>query len=318
MRYTFLGTGSGTPSRARNVAGAALRLDDGAVWVHDCGEATQHRLLDTDLSPGRIELILITHLHGDHCYGLPGVLAAITVHGREKEPVTVVGPRGLRSWIELTRSVSRMGLAYPLRFHELPDAGLELTFRGWTIRAIEMQHRIACYGYVLEEPAHRGRFDATKADALGIIGPDRRRLVAGESVRASDGRLVQPAEVIGPTRPGRRLALLGDTSAAPQAALACRGVDFAVHECTYDASRAEQGRLWGHSTTADVAAFARAAQPGLLALTHFSSRYSDGEPDRLTVADLVREVEAGAPGVRVVAGNDLEHLELPLVREADG
>ena len=117
MDLICLGTGSGTPSRTRNVSGYALRFDDGAVWIFDCGEGTQQQILQSEIKPGRIDRILISHAHGDHCYGLPGLLAAIAVHDRGQQPVEIVGPRGTSDWIRQTLRYSSMHLPFPPNRH---------------------------------------------------------------------------------------------------------------------------------------------------------------------------------------------------------
>ncbi len=307
MRLLFLGTSSGTPTRERNVAGAVLRFADGSAWVFDCGEGTQHRLLATDVRPGRIGRILITHLHGDHCFGLPGLLASITVHDRGSAPVEVIGPRGLERWWQVTRQVTGQGLSFPLHFTAL-DAAAELGERaGHRLTAVALDHRCPSYGYIVREPDRRGRFDPARAAALGVVpGPDFGRLAAGETVCTANGAKVAPEAVLGPTRPGRSIAIFGDayrpaaSSAAVAAALGC---DLAVMECTYAAERQAHARKWRHSTTAMVAEFLAATGIPRVILTHFSSRYTVGDAV-VGVDDLVREVEAGCPGAEVMAAHD--------------
>lgn len=310
MRLTFLGTSSGTPTRERNVSGLALRHDSGACWIIDCGEGTQHRLLATDLRPGRIDLILLTHLHGDHCYGLPGLVASIAVHDRGRDPVTIVGPRGLAAWWQATRRATHLGLSFPVRIVEVPTEGGKLgRWDGCTVTALPLAHRVPCYGYLIEEDQRPGRFDAAKAQALGIEGRDRGRLAAGDSIVIA-GLQVEAHELIGPPRPGRRLALLGDTADATPIADACAGSDLALHECTYTADRQDHANRWGHSTTTQVAAFAHRCRPRQLAINHFSSRYTmpDAEPG---VAQLVAEIATQCPDQRIIAADDFLHLTVP-------
>ena len=311
MELTFLGTSSGTPTRTRNVSGAALRFDDGAVWIVDCGEGTQHRLLETTLRPGRIEAILLTHLHGDHCYGLPGLMASLAVHDRS-EPVVVAGPPGVAEWLAVTRRVSDLKLGYRYRVVEYaPEGPLDLGLERAAVHVLPLVHRVPSHAFLITEPDRRGRLDPARAAALGIPdGPLLGRLAAGERVTLADGRVVEPAEVVGPPRPGRRLALCGDSADSSSLIGHAEGVDLLVHECTYESGRAEQAAKWGHSTAAQVGTLAAKLQPRQLALNHLSSRYTVGEAPVAT-EDLREQCALACPGVPVVVADDLMTLAIP-------
>jgi ribonuclease Z len=317
MRLTFLGTSSGIPTRERSLSGTALRFDDGRVWLVDCGEGAQHRLLHTDLRLARIDRILLTHLHGDHCFGLPGLLATMGMHGR-KRPVDVAGPPGLERWLQTTLEVAEAALPFDLRLRELPEPGVIAQDAERTVSAVGLVHRVPSYAYVIREAPRRGALDAERTAALGVPdGPLRGRLAAGETVRLTDGRTVTPGQVLGPVRPGRVAVLCGDSVDSSALVEPARGCDVLVHECTYDAARETQARRWQHSTTAMVAALARAIRPRMLVLTHFSTRYTQGS-DALSVADLRRQVaeRCDVPDVRVA--EDGRSLAVPLREPSDG
>lgn len=316
MRHTgavdivFLGTSAGVPTRERALPAMALR-HEGRIWLVDCGEGTQQQLLKTELRPVRIERVLLTHLHGDHCYGLPGLLASLGMLGREA-PVEVAGPKGLDAWLATTLRTSAAHLPFPLEVHEVDARGGRLPERdGLTAEAWPLRHRVPSFAWVLREPERRGHLDAERARALGVPeGPLLGRLAAGEAVVLAEGRRVAPEEVLGPPRPGRVLALCGDSSDSGVLAEVASGCDLLVHECTFDASRREQALRYGHSTTAEVAELARRVRPRTLVLTHWSARYT-GREGALSPEDLRREVAAAAPGTRVVAAHDLLALEVP-------
>lgn len=313
MRLVFLGTSSGTPTRERNVSGLAVRFDDGGVWIVDCGEGTQHRLLETGIRPGRIERILLTHLHGDHCYGLPGLIANIAIHDRT-DPVEVIGPPGTRELVDCVMRVCDQRLGYPLAVSELGGAGEVGRYGRWRVDALPLVHRLPSFAFLLREDERRGRLDAERARALGVPdGPVLGRLAAGETVTLPGGATVRPDQVLGPPRPGRFAVLCGDSADSSSLIGAADGCDVLVHECTFEAARGEHAVRWGHSTTAMVADLARAVRPKLLLLTHFSSRYTTAG-GTLTVADLVREVEERAPGQRVMPAHDF----LEVAVEAEG
>jgi ribonuclease Z len=304
VRLTFLGTSAGTPTRARNVTGQALQFDDGRLWLLDCGEATQHQLIRTGLRASRIDRILVTHLHGDHCYGLPGVLSLAAISGRS-EPVELVGPDGTAELVRTVLRLSHNHLPYRLDIREL-GAGGTVEARGqWSWSAWPLRHRVPSFGYVLQEAPRPGRFHPDRAQALGIpAGPLYRRLQDGQAVTLADGRTIQPAAVCEPPRRGRKLVLLGDTADSRALADAGRDCDLLVHEATYDARREDKAIQWGHSTSTMAGRFAAELRARALVLTHFSGRFQDGDDDGVTVPDLVREAQAACPGTRVFAAED--------------
>ena len=311
MELTFLGTSSGTPTRQRNVSGSALRFDDGAIWIVDCGEGTQHRLLETSLRPGRVEAILLTHLHGDHCYGLPGLLASLAVHDRH-EPVVIVGPHGVKEWISVTARMSDLKLGYRWRVVEFTEPGaLDIGLDRLAVEVLPLVHRVPSYAYRLTEPARRGRFENSRAAALGIPdGPLRGRLAKGEVVTLPDGRKVDPSEVIGGDRPGRCVVLCGDSADSSALIGKAEGCDLLVHECTYETGREEQARQWGHSTAGQVGDLAAQLQPRHLVLTHLSSRYTVSNPD-MNPEDLGDQCRQRCPAVTVTMADDLMTIPIP-------
>jgi ribonuclease Z len=309
MRLTTLGTSSAIPTRDRGLSATALRLDDGRVWLVDCGEGTQQRLIDTDLRLSRIERILLTHLHGDHCFGLPGLLASMGMHGR-REAVAVIAPAGARAWLDLTLRTADARLPFPLEVREIA-AGGAIAPGDPSLEAWPLVHRAPSFAYGIREAPRRGRLDAARARELGVPeGAAMGELAAGRAVVVPGGRYVEPASVIGPPRPGRFVVVCGDSMDSSALAEAARGCDVLVHECTYDAARDAQARQWMHSTTATVAALARAVCPRVLVLTHFSTRYAAGDAP-IGVDDLRREVAERCPGVEVVAARDGLHVEVP-------
>lgn len=310
MRVLFLGTSAGVPTRARGLPALAVRRG-GRAWLVDCGEGTQQQILRTDLHPTRIDRLLLTHLHGDHCWGLPGLLASMGMHGR-RDRVEVAGPEGLSAWLEATLRTADVHLPYPLELVELGPEGGRLAPRdGIAAEAWPLRHRVVSFAWVLREAPRRGHLDPEKAAALGVPeGPALGRLAAGEAVALADGTRVAPEQVLGPARPGRVLVLCGDSADSSALAEVAVGCDLLVHECTFDASLADKARRTLHSTSDDVAALARRLRPRRLALTHWSARYT-GREGALAAEDLRREVASAVPGVEVVAAHDLLELEVP-------
>jgi ribonuclease Z len=307
MRITFLGTSAGTPTRSRNVTSQALTFEHGGLWLLDCGEATQHQLLRSNLKPSHCERILITHLHGDHCYGLPGLLSCIAIHGR-LEPVSLVGPPGVRELVETVLRLSEAALPYRIDFTELPAAGGQVpSLHGWQVSAHPLVHRVTCLGYVLQEEPLPGRFHPERARAAGI--PEGRawgRLQAGTDITLDDGTVIAASSICDPPRPGRKIVLLGDTSDAAAIVAPGADCDLLVCETTYEAAHEAKAVAWGHMTTSMTGALADRMAAKRLIITHFSSRYTtDAEADTRSIADLVAETAHRCPHTAVSAADDL-------------
>jgi len=309
VRLTFLGTSAGSPTLRRNVTSQAVQFDDGRIWMLDCGEGTQHQLMRSGLRASRVERILITHLHGDHWYGLPGLLAFLGINGREDE-VELIGPRGLRELVDTILRLSVAGLGFRLIIREVHGPE-DLGKRGaWSIHCAPLKHRVPSTGYALSEDPRPGRFHPERAEALGIpAGPDWKRLQQGGTVVLPDGRVATNADVCASPRRGRKLVLLGDTCESSRLIEFGQGCDVVVHECTYDASLGDKARDWGHSTSTMAGAFARELAARTLILTHFSARYDDRE-SASSISDLVREAQAECPDTAVFAAHDFAAFEI--------
>jgi len=274
VKITFLGTSSGAPTRQRNVSATAVQPERGKPWVLvDCGEATQHQLLRTPLSPLRLEAILITHIHGDHCYGLPGLLASCQLNGR-KTPLTLVGPVAVWDYLQAVFRFTELYLDYPLEFVPV-DGGLDITAAGLRIGAAPLSHRTECWGYRLTEADIPLQLDHERLQAEGIApGPDYARLQHGEDLQLADGRRLYSADFTRPSREPRVAVIAGDNDRPDLLGPLCEGANLLVHEATYTADVLEQvGPEPQHSSAERVARFAEQAGIPNLILTHFSPRY---------------------------------------------
>ncbi|MBV9494114.1 MAG: ribonuclease Z [Acidobacteria bacterium] len=286
VRVVFLGTGSATPSRERNVAAMAIAFD-GRTLLFDCGEATQHQLMRSDLAPSSIEAIFITHLHGDHLYGLPGLIATLGLYGRERL-LPIYGPPGLRRFLA---ALPYPGAPYGVEVHEAADCFGD----GYRVVHRLLDHTVPCFGYSFLEDDRPGRFDVESARALGVPeGPLFGALQRGSAVTLPSGRVIEPASVVGPTRPGRRIVYCTDTRPCAASIELARDADLLVHEATYGDDMAAEAAPRGHSTAAEAARIAKAAGVRQLVLTHFSARYRD-------VAPLLADAQAVFPASEVAA-----------------
>ena len=281
MQLTFLGTCAGTPSLQRNVTSIALTLSHrGDCWLFDCGEATQHQFMRSALKPGKLQKIFITHLHGDHIFGLPGLLTSRSMGGIP-EPLTIYGPPGLRQFVETALSLSGSFVTYPLEIVEIAAGEL---FDDGAIKAtaFSLNHVLPCFGFRIEQHDKPGFLDAEKLRADNVPrGPWFQQLKQGQSVTLEDGRVIHGRDYLGPSTPGKKLAIFGDTAPTENALALAAEVDVMVHETTLEAAMEEKANGRGHSTTVQAATAARDARAKRLIATHFSSRYRSEDMPRL-------------------------------------
>ncbi|OCA92681.1 ribonuclease Z [Pseudobacillus wudalianchiensis] len=288
MDILFLGTGAGVPGKVRNVSSLALRMlnERGAVWLFDCGEATQHQILHTSLKPRRIEKIFITHLHGDHIFGLPGLLGSRSFQGGEL-PLTVYGPKGIKEFIQVSISISGTRLQYELEIIEI-DEGHVFEDDHLTVTARRLEHGIESYGYRLQEKDKPGVLLVEELKKDGIPpGPLYKEIKLGNTVTLEDGRLIDPKKYTGLPQKGKTIAILGDSRPCEAAVELAREADLLIHEATFSAETPQMAHDYFHSTTAQAAEIASKAGVKTLILNHISSRYTKDEMEQLK-----REAEA--------------------------
>jgi ribonuclease Z len=274
MKLYFLGTGGGLPSLYRNVSSLALILQEPQqqIWLFDCGEATQHQLLASPLRPSKITHLFISHLHGDHIFGLPGLLSSLSSQSR-KQPLAIYAPAGLKDFLHIALDRSQTHLRYPLDIHEIND-GETLNLSSFQISIRQLEHGIPSYGFRLQEPERPGTLDAKRLQALGIPpGPLYRELKQGKCIKLDDGRTMDGKAFLGPPKPGRTLAILGDTRPTESAIELAHKADVLVHEATFAHEKADHAKEYFHSTTVQAAKIALQAQAKALILTHLSARY---------------------------------------------
>jgi ribonuclease Z len=270
--------------------------------LFDCGEGTQVRLRQSGIKPGKLSRIFISHLHADHVTGLLGLLLTLQMLGRDT-PLYLYGPPGLRRYLETSRSLLQSGWAYPTPVQEMSEAGLVVEGPGYTVTCDLLEHGVPTLGYRVREADRPGTLDADRAVELGVPkGPLMGVLQSGEPVTTATGRVVRPEEVLGPTRPGRRVAYCTDTRPCPADLRLAQDVDLLIHEGTFASNMAEDAARKGHSTVTEAARVARDAGARRLAITHVSPRYSDPELLRAEAAEVF-------PNTTVVS--DLQVLELP-------
>ncbi|QLG60809.1 ribonuclease Z [Halorarum salinum] len=273
LRVTFLGTSGAVPTVER--APSALHVNrEGDELLFDCGEGTQRQMMRYGTGFG-LSHVFVTHLHGDHVLGIPGLVQSLDFNDRE-EALAIHGPPGSKRTLRQLVHAGGHDPSYPVRVDEVRPGNVALAREEYQVRTFETDHRTTSMGFVLAEADRKGRFDREKAEEeLGIPpGPAYGRLHAGEAVELGDGRVVQPEEVVGPPRPGRTVAYTGDTRPSEATVEAARDADLLIHDATFASEDADRARSTAHSTAAEAADVARRAGANRLALTHISSRYA--------------------------------------------
>jgi ribonuclease Z len=288
----FAGTAGSVPTARRGMPALLVRRGADRI-LFDCGEGTQRQLVATvglaDLSD-----IFLTHYHADHWLGLPGLLKTFDLRAREK-PLRIHGPRGLQELVALVvRAVGRVH--YELQVAEL-EPGQEVVRDGYRVAPFSVAHRGVSLGYVLFEDERPGAFDPDAAAGLGLVpGPEFGRVQRGETVRG-----VAPEQVMGPRRPGRKLAISGDTMPCESLRVAAFRADLLIHEATFAEEERERALQTSHSTAAQAGETAQAAEVVMLALNHASTRYP---------ASLLRD-EARSRFANTVVPRDFDLIEIP-------
>jgi ribonuclease Z len=272
MRVITLGTGAGRPTLQRFTSATALE-HEGEVLLFDCGEGAQIQLMRSPLHWGRLSTIFIGHLHGDHLYGLPGLLGTMSLAERQA-PLKLFGPVGLKAYLQTLQAVQSLWVRFPMEVVEIEAAGRILETKSYEVFTAPLKHVIPCWGFRFLEKPRPGLFNEKKAVELGIPpGPLRGDLVRGKSVHLADGREIQPEELVGPPRPGLSFAYCLDTQPCDSVLELAQGVDCLVHEATFAKDLQAEAKQWGHSTAGDAASMAKEAGAKKLVLTHLSSRY---------------------------------------------
>ncbi|MGH3332497.1 MAG: ribonuclease Z [Nocardioidaceae bacterium] len=270
-----LGTAAQVPTRSRAHHGALLRWDDEAI-LFDPGEGTQRQLSMAGVSPSSITRICITHLHGDHCLGLPGVLQRLALDGLDR-PVDLYFPASGQEYVDRLRHASAAYRSVEVREHPVNADGVVYDGPGFTLQARALDHRIETYGWRLQEYDGRRMLPDALA-ARGIAGPDVGRLQREGRLDTEHGRVL--LEEVSEPRPGQSFAFVMDTRRCPAAVDLARGVDLLVCESTYLSSESELAASYAHLTAAEAAQIAAEAGARRLVLTHFSQRHADEQAFR--------------------------------------
>eukprot|EP01080_Neovahlkampfia_damariscottae_P005411 gene5411-9224_t len=345
MNITYLGTSSGMPTKERNVSCITLQLESGELLVFDCGEGTQHQFQKSALRTGKIGCIFITHLHGDHIFGLPGLLCTISGNNPEERTILpIFGPVGLRKFLRTTMALSDSHLSFKLQIFEIvppemKDEDLEeliydeyeekggyikfdtksskyeiTKYLDFEIIAAPIDHRVFTVGYVLIEKDTIGKLDMEKAKSLGVPkGPLLGKLKSKNDITLEDGKIIKWTDVIGEDIQGRKIVILGDTCDPSGISKIAKNCDIISHESTLENDEQESCIQKGHSTPKMAASFAKSIGAKRLILTHFSARYAGSnvdEKDTRTSINLLKSQAKEIFGESVELAEDFKSFEI--------
>ena len=273
LSIIFLGTGGSWPTVKRNVSSVALKRGS-EIMLFDCGEGTQRQFQKSKLSYMQISKVFITHFHGDHFLGLPGLIQTMQLNDREK-PLHIHGPKGLKKLVSQLLSLGYFKPAYRIVAHEVDDGDI-LDFEEYVIHVLKVKHNVPGVAYAMEEKMRPGRFNKPRALELGIPeGPMFSKLQRGKSITLDDGREITPDMVLGSPRRGRKIVISGDTTPYDKLIDFSKDADVLIHDATFDSELEDIASEYGHATAFQAAEIAKKANVEKLFLTHISPRYLD-------------------------------------------
>lgn len=274
LQVVFLGTAGSIPTPKRSLP-AILIKRKGELIMFDCGEGVQRQMITAGEGFHRKMKIFVTHMHGDHVLGLPGLMQTMALLDRN-EKLEVYGPPGIEKFMESVRETVQFALNFPVEIHEVDEAGVVYEGGEYFVQAVWSNHVIPSLAYALVERPRPGKFYPEKAKALGVPeGPLWGRLQRGKEVKLPNGKIVKPEQVMGPPRLGRKIVYTGDTRPFSGLVEFSAGADLLIHDATLDDELAEKAEEDGHSTPSQAAETARKAKVKRLVLTHISARYKD-------------------------------------------
>jgi ribonuclease Z len=303
LKVIFLGTAGSVPTPKRSLP-AVLIQRNGEQIMFDCGESVQRQMMKAKTGFHRKMKVFITHMHGDHILGLPGLLQTMALLDREKK-LDVYGPSGIKRFLEDIRETVQFVLTFPVEIHEIYEPGVVCEEQDYSVQVVWANHVIPSLAYALVEKPRPGKFYPEKAKALGIPeGTLWSKLQHGHEVKLRNGQVVKPEDVLGSLRPGRKIVYTGDTRPFKAFTKFAAGADLLIHDATLDDALAERAEQDGHSTPDQAAKNAKKAKVKQLVLTHVSARYDD-------VSILLEQAQKIFKNTQVA--EDFMEIEIPLL-----
>ena len=303
LEVVFLGTVGSVPTVDRALPSVVVKRKD-EILMFDCGEGVQRQMIKARVGFHRKMKVFVSHMHGDHVLGLPGLLQTMSLFDRNQK-LEVYGPIGVNAFIEAIQRTVQFVLTFPVEIHEIEDEGMVCDEKEYQVQAARTDHLIPNLAYALVEKPRPGRFSPEKAMALGLPeGPLWSELQQGKEVKTSTGKIIKPEQVVGSPRPGRKIAYSGDTRPTENLVKLAENADLLIHEATLSDELMEKAQEDGHSTPSQAAEIARKADVKKLILTHVSARYKDTQ-------QLLEEAQKIFPNLEVA--EDFMKIDIPLL-----
>jgi len=302
MNIIFLGTAGSIPTIDRSLSAIILKRQNEQI-MFDCGEGTQRQMLKAKTGFHKKMKILISHLHGDHVLGLPGLLQTMALMDRQKK-IEIYGPVGIKKFMDCSKEILKFGLTFSVEIVEVVNSGIVCEEKEYFIEAIKSSHSETSLSYGFIEKPRPGKFFPEKATALKI--PESKfwsSLQHGKDIELTDGRIIKALEVTGPLRKGRKIIYSGDTRPFITFEKFAYKADLIIYESTFDDSLIEKAKVDGHSTPSQAAKEAKKAKAKKLLLTHISARYPDSNI-------LVKQAQKIFKNT--IVAKDFMEIELPL------
>ncbi len=313
LELIFLGTSSGVPTKERNVSAVALKLPEPKSWVLiDCGEGTQHQILHTRLSLQTLKAIFITHIHGDHCYGLPGLIASAGMSGRT-DPLYIIAPKAVQLMYEAIQGNTQLHIPYDVHFIET-ELMATYSLGNTEVTAHKLSHRVPSHGFCFATTTTTNELQTDKLEQDGIErGPVWGKLQQGINVTLSDGTPLNASDYVKTTQSTQRIVIAGDNDQPALLSSVEGNIDVLVHESTYTEELLEKaGPGPQHSSARRVATFAAEYRIPNLVLTHFSARFQATSSRGDSINDVKVEAESVYDGHLYLA-NDFDTFSLTSV-----
>ncbi|MGV3243995.1 ribonuclease Z [Staphylococcus sp. 11261D007BR] len=283
MEVTFFGTSAGLPTKERHTQSVALKLEPYSkdFWLFDVGEGTQHQILHHSIKLGKVSHIFITHMHGDHLYGLPGVLTSRSFQGGADKPLTIIGPKGIKAFIEHTMSLSYAHLSYPIKIIEIEDE-VQFSIDEFKVKVLPLNHGVPSYGFRIEAPYTPGKLDVNKLKEIGIPpGPKYQEIKVNDTFEYN-GKVYDANAFKGPEQKGPVVTVFGDTKPCDNELILAQAADVIIHEATFLEGDHTLANEYFHSHINDVLQLIESAQVKHALLTHISNRYTKEEVEAIS------------------------------------
>ena len=298
MKLVFLGTSAAQPTEFRGLSCICLERE-GEIIMFDAGEAAQIAYLKSGLGWNKKMKIFVTHLHGDHCIGILGLLQTMSMQNRT-EPLEIYGPSGIDEFIGANIKILNFGLSFPVLITIIKE-GIIFDSKIYSVSACKANHSITAYSYLFEEKEKPGRFNLERAKELGIPeGILWKELQNGNDIEIN-GKVISPNQVLGEKRPGKKIGISGDTMPTNELEKFFQNCDYLVFDSTFLDEVSDKALDTCHSTAKQAAVLSKNANVKNLILTHFSARYKD-ETKHLEEASVIHD--------SVITARDLLEIEV--------